>query len=163
MMSDDFARTVLSHNDLKDISGKRMLNDNVINVFQNMIKRKFPNVGGLQDTVLGQTLNFRIYRSMPFVQVLHDGNLHWIAISTYGCKPGEVHMMDSMFRGKVADHTKTQICSIINCCEDQLKVKVIPVQQQKNGVDCGVFALAFAYHTVATKNFLQISILKHQK
>ncbi|XP_057298003.1 uncharacterized protein LOC130628955 [Hydractinia symbiolongicarpus] len=30
-------------------------------------------------------------------------------------------------------------------------VKVIPVQQQKNGVDCGAFAVAFAYHTVATK------------
>lgn len=64
------------------------------------------------DTVLGQTVNFRKCRSILFAQVLHDGNLHYIAISTYGVKQGKVIMMDSMFRGKVADHTKTQICAI---------------------------------------------------
>lgn len=99
--------------------------------------------------MLGQTVNFRKCRSILFAQVLHDGNLHYIAISTYGVKPGKVIMMDSMFRGKVADHTKTQTCAI-NCCEDQLKVKVIFVRQQRNGVDCGVFAIAFANDTVAT-------------
>ena len=30
------------------------------------------------------------------------------------CKEGEVLLMDSMFRGRVAHQTKRQICSILN-------------------------------------------------
>ena len=51
-----------------------------------MIKAQYPIINGLQDPVLGQTLNFNVFKSNPFVQILHDGNLHWVTISTYGCK-----------------------------------------------------------------------------
>ena len=66
-------------------------------MFQNMMKDQFKEVNGLQDTVLGQNLTFNIYRNVPFFQVLHDGRNHWVAISTYGCKPGEVFLKDSLF------------------------------------------------------------------
>ena len=78
------------------------------------------------------------------MQILHDGNLHWVAISTYGWSPEEVFLMDSLFNGCIADHTKRQICSIMNYEQDVLKIIALPVQQQSNGVDCGVFAIVFA-------------------
>ena len=136
-------RTNLTAGDLGDISHNRMLNDSVINSFQQMLKFQYIHANGLQDPVLGQGLNFAICRNIPFVQILHDGNLHWVIISTYGCSLGEVFLMDSLFNGRIADHTKRQICSIVNYEQDVLKIIALPVQQQSNGVDCGVFAIAF--------------------
>ena len=141
----------ISDEDLEDLRSNEMLSDNVINLFQNMIKRKFKDANGLQDTVLGQTLQFDVQRNKPFVQILHDGRFHWVAISSYGCQEGEIFLMDSLFSGRIANHTKRQICCILNCASDELKVKVLPVQQQTNGVDCGVFAVAFVYHILSTK------------
>ena len=39
----------------------------------------------------------------------------------------------------------------MNYTHDKLTVNVLPVQQQTNGVDCGVFAISFIYHIVSTK------------
>ena len=55
-------------------------------------------------------------------------------ISTYGSNPGEVFLMDSLFNGRISDHTKRQICSIVNYEQDVLKIIALPVQQQSNGV-----------------------------
>ncbi|XP_065648764.1 uncharacterized protein LOC136078033 isoform X2 [Hydra vulgaris] len=141
----------LCQNDLSDISNNGWLSDNVINMFQNMMKIQFKDINGLQDTILGQTLAFNTYNNIPFVQVLHDGHSHWVAISTYRCKPGEVFLMDSLFHGKVAHHTKRQICAILKCMHNKLTIRVLPVQQQSNGADCGVFAISFIYHIISTK------------
>ena len=144
-------RSTLTQIDLKDISENEMLNDdNVIHVFQRMMKEQYPDSNGLQDPVLGQKMHFNVFRNIPCVQVLHDGKLHWIAMSTYNCAPGEVFLMDSLFSGRIADHTKRQICSILHCGKEALKINVLPVQQQSNGTDYGVFALAFALHVITT-------------
>ena len=63
-------RCSLQYSDLKEISDNRMLNDNIIK----MLKKQFSQANGLQDPVLGQTLNFNVNRNLPFVQVLHDGS-----------------------------------------------------------------------------------------
>ena len=135
----------LSSDDLQDISAKQMLSDTVIHTMQKMIT----GVCGLQDPVLGQNLSFDIQKA-PFVQVLHDGDAHWLSISTFGCSVGEVFLLDSMFRGKVKNHIIRQICAIMHCTEDILTVRVVPVQQQTNTVDCGLYALAFVKHIADT-------------
>ncbi|XP_047145632.2 uncharacterized protein LOC124818650 [Hydra vulgaris] len=141
----------LCQNDLSDISNNGWLSDNVMNIFQSMMKIQFKDINGLQDTILGQNLAFNTYSNIPFVQVLHDGHSHWVAISTYRCKPGEVFLMDSLFHGKVANHTKRQICAIMKCTQKKLTIHALPVQQQSNGADCGVFAISFIYHIISTK------------
>ena len=70
-----------------------MLSDSVVNAFQIMMDKLFPD--GLQNPILRQTLSFKVQKNKPFVQVLHDGKLHWIAISTYGCNEGKVYYIDS--------------------------------------------------------------------
>ena len=62
-----------------------MLNNNIMSEVQKMLKKPFTEVNGLQIPVLGQGLNFQVYRSIPFVQLLHNDRMHWVAISTYGC------------------------------------------------------------------------------
>ena len=70
-------RVNLTAGDLNGISHNRMLNDNLIQTFQQMLKIKYPDANGFQDPVLCQALNFAVYQTIPFVQVLHDGSLHW--------------------------------------------------------------------------------------
>ena len=110
-------RSALTYGDLKLISNHRMLTDTNINAAQNIIYLQHLNIAGLQDTLLGQSFHskdakdqqsfrFKELPDQPFVQVLHDGNIHWLAISTINCLPGEIFIIDSMFRGKIATTKK---------------------------------------------------------
>lgn len=91
-----------------------------------MLAKKYA-AKGLQDSLLGQNSQFNVVRA-PFVQVLHDGESHWVAISTFGCGEGEVVLIDSLFRGQMTNYLKQQICLILNCSRDSIIVKAIPVQ-----------------------------------
>ena len=66
-------RSLLTFDDLKLISNKRMLNDSVIIVIllykaQSILHKQYPDIGGLQDTILGEILNLNVYQNQPFVQ-----------------------------------------------------------------------------------------------
>ena len=150
----DSVRSELTYRDLKSISEKRVLSDNVINVLQLMMKRDFNVSVGLQDTIKGRKLYFRsISAGVPFTQILHDDqNHHWVAISSYGCNEGEICYMDSLFKGRIANEVKQQICAIMKCKLPAITVKVMSVQQQNNGLDCGLFALAFILCILEGKN-----------
>ena len=56
---------------------------------------------------------------------------------------GEINLMDSLFKRRVSDHLKQQISALLNCRNKNIKINLIPVQQQTNGVDCSLFVLAF--------------------
>ena len=127
--------------------------DNIINTLQNMLNREYPDVKGLQDPVLGQVLQFKVIIKSPFVQVLHTGGLHWVAISRSGCNNGEVCIMDSLFDGRLSQHTKRQICSLMNCKKAKIVVSSLPLQQQHNGVDCSLFAIAFVQFVMHYKRY----------
>ena len=157
-------RSALTYGDLKLISNNRMLTDTIINAAQNIIHLQHPSIAGLQDTLLGQSFyskdakdqqsfRFKELPDQPFVQVLHDGNIHWLAISTINCLPGEVFIMDSMFRGKINHHVQRQICSIMHCSMNTIKATVLPLQQQTNGIDCGLYALAFIVYLLENNKY----------
>ena len=150
-------RCSLKYSDLKEISDNRMLNDNIINTVQKTLKKQFSQANGLQDPVLGRTLKFNVNKNLPFVQVMHDGRIHWIALSTFNCNEGEINLMDSLFKGRVPDHSKQQLSSLLNCRNKNIKINVLPVQQQTNGVDCGLFALEFCSE-ILLMDFNQIGI-----
>ena len=59
--------------------------------------------------------------------------------------------MDSMFHGRIPQQTKRQICSVLNSNKKELKIVALPVQQQSNAIDCGVFALAFIHYILSEK------------
>ncbi len=50
-----------------------------------LIKKCYPQVKGLQDVSLGQTLAFDVECRGGFVQILHTGKGHWLTISTVDC------------------------------------------------------------------------------
>ena len=52
------SQCALNYSDLRDILENRMLNDDIVNALQKMLKKQFTEANGLQDPVLGQGLDF---------------------------------------------------------------------------------------------------------
>ncbi len=71
--------------------------------------------------------------------------------------------MDSLFSGRLSDKVKQQICAIMHSSMSELKVQVISVQQQKNGVDCCVFALAFITYIMQTERYPKAVVFDQRK
>nr|XP_047143262.1 uncharacterized protein LOC124817350 isoform X4 [Hydra vulgaris] len=151
--------SLIGHKEQNDIIKGHMLNDNVIHFCQQLMAIQLNIDVGLQDPIKGQILSFDIYTSTPFVQILHDGNLHWLCVTTYDCKPGEIYVFDSLFHGTISLETKRQICNILHCQEKNLVFKVLPVQQQTNGVDCGIYAIAWARQILETKSLPSTNLM----
>ena len=65
-----------------------------------------------------------------------------MCISSIGCPRGHVNLYDSLFHEMVKDEVEEQAISLL--ADDFVKLNVVPVHQQQNGNDCGVFAPAYA-------------------
>ena len=86
---EESSRCLLSFNDLKLVSNKRMLNDTVVHA----VRRCYSCSIQLQADC--KILFSDVFKHRPFVQVLHDCNAHWVAISTLNCNPGEVFLKEN--------------------------------------------------------------------
>ena len=119
------------------------LNDNLINTAQAFLKQQSP-VAGLQSTDLSITFAFEIQRE--FIQILHDGHGHWLMVSNIGAKDHtELLVYDNMYP-TVGSVVKQQnlIAALLACSETTIKLKMMDVQIQTGGSDCGLFAIAFS-------------------
>ena len=76
----------------------------------------------------------------------------------------EVRAYDSKFTGKFPRSLKQQICQVyLNAAVDGgLLVAVVAVQQQTGSSDCGVTAIANAYHAICG-NDIKIEIGFYEK
>ena len=104
------------------------LDDRIINHGQELIKRKYKDTDGLQEPV------FRRFATVDgkFVQVLQVNNNHWICLA--GNKNNEASVYDSM-GGNLSKDTVHVIARVNKCEDEELMVKLMPVQHQTNGND----------------------------
>ena len=87
-----------------------------------------------------------------FVQILYKGSYHWVVVSNTSCTKNETNYYDSVFGGKIKDQVKMQICKMCKFFDEKFSVNVRASQQQLNGVDCGVYTLANAFHLILGVN-----------
>ena len=124
-----------------------MLTDESINLAQNHLYEAFPSISGLQDTAIGATQTFNV-GSGNFIQILHDGNLHWVCTSNISFDSptdvSDINVYDSYNHGYITKMTKWQMATFMFVELPEMDTYIKSVQQQPNGVDCGVFAIAFA-------------------
>ena len=80
--------------------------------------------------------------SGEFIQILHTGTDHWLCISSIGCSPVVVRLFDSFYNDVILTEVEEQTQDLLG--GKQVDLVYFPVQQQTNGSDCGVFAIAFA-------------------
>ena len=78
--------------------------------------------------------------------------------NTLDCQPGEAKYHDSMFKGKLTESVKNQICCITQFKGENIKIDIVAVQQQQYKFDCGVYAIAFMVSLVNKKDLTSIPI-----
>ena len=105
------------------------------------------HIGGLTDSSIGKCQQFDIVpRENGYIQILHADSMHCICVAnmTSGKSSNQVHyVFDSLFSRKVQQDVIHQIAAYSFCLENELIIHVMPVHQQKNGVDCALFSIAF--------------------
>ena len=108
----------------------------------NLLKSENSEMGGLQDLVLGQR-NQWVHPNSQFIQFLHVNDNHWITVSNVGeLETNSVNIHDSLGM-KPSSDTVNKIAQYMKSDSECLTLKVQPTQQQENGYDCGVMAIAY--------------------
>lgn len=126
------------------LSKDMWLNDVIINAAQHLITKKYPHVGGFQDTILQRNLSFTVQNG-EFVQILNKGGNHWVTITNIGVTDmSTIRIYDSL-GGKRFDHCmQKEIASLLHSNSPEITLKLEDVQNQQDGHSCGLFAIAFA-------------------
>lgn len=121
-----------------------MLNDRHIEMAQELLLCQFPHIEGLMSPSISTARQFPVMRQ-EFDQVFHTGGLHWVTMSTIGCKGNnKINLYDSLYHG-ISPQTEEQIASLLFVDNaDHAEVSIPPVVQRTNGTDCGVYAIVFA-------------------
>ena len=138
---------ILPNDELELIKNNQMLTDTSINLARDILGIQFKMKDRFQDTILNQKLMFK--PKDQFVQILHNKRFYWVIVSNVNSKSGSVDYCDSLFHGRIKDHAKLQIANISKTENSELEIHIHSYQQQKNGVDCGIFATANAYYILS--------------
>ncbi|XP_050038259.3 uncharacterized protein [Dermacentor andersoni] len=147
----------LTEDDLNALMRGGSLSDSVINIAQYLTKRKFPNVQGFQDVLLGQRLRFSQVTGM-FVQILHVRNPdHWLTVTNIGASQDEIFVYDSIDQDTSPDAIK-QVCHILKSPSPNKTFLTKPAQNQGTTLDCGLFAIANMYYIASGKDPSQLNI-----
>ncbi|CAC5387653.1 unnamed protein product [Mytilus coruscus] len=125
----------------------------IVNVSINMIAKQFPHISGFQPTGLSpiydedkqcwaESFGKFSSKDTPCVQVHHTGKSHWVT-SIQPKKESAVYVLDSKSTEfKLTPSMEIQLSAIYGHGKRNLLVKLPDVQQQTNGYDCGVYAIA---------------------
>ena len=119
------------------ITSGEMLNDKHISFAQEILKRQFNKLLGLQSTLLLSRLRAPLLATGA-LQIIHSRQNHWIVASTIGCCAGEVMVFDSLYSS--LDQATMKV--ILQVFGADVKVKLEKSPQQLGVRDCGVFAVA---------------------
>ncbi len=139
------------------------LNDEHIHFAQELLRRDYPDIAGFQSTLLSQVDRFTpIECRCESLQIHHINANHWMVSATIG---GEVTIADSKCSSDFSSCLTHQLAQVYRKYIDNqvddgretyLPVRVLRVQQQSGGSDCGLFAIAFAVHLLQVNNIEEI-------
>ena len=125
-----------------EIIENKWLSDESINLAQTILFKNFPLISGFEDTTLGP-LNMFSVQTSEFVQVVHENN-HWATVSSPTESATSVYLYDSSQKESLNKNLVKQIARLRKREDAELRIISEAVQQQGNGYDCGIFAIAFA-------------------
>lgn len=113
----------------------------IIQEAQILLKIINPNIEGFQRPTLGPVKQFDVMTA-EFIQLLHVNGNHWVCMTSIGCPPGDVNLLDSLMKSVIPQEIQELAENLLG--PNLNSITSIPVQQQTNLSDCGVFAIAFA-------------------
>lgn len=121
------------------------LNANHIAAGNKLLKARFLNQNGLQDTCL---LSKKRWNSKPeeFIQILHVAGNHWVCASNKLSADHTVEIFDSLhIELKEDGETASLVSCILATDRPSFDLDLVNVHRQRLYNDCGLFALAFAF------------------
>lgn len=127
----------LPDTEIDKISSGEESSDPSIDFAQELLKKQFPGVNGLQSTLYQYKPKASV-SPKDQLQVIHSRGNHWIVASTVGCT-GEVPVYDSLY-STLDTATRDVIANLFHSST----VKMLKCQKQEGGKDCGLFAIAYA-------------------
>ena len=143
-------------------SAKQNVNRRVNQFSSKLLAKQFPRISRLMDTCLGKLHQFeKITVDKPYIQLLHAGSMHWVCISNMEINKydnGTHYVHDSLCKSKIMLDIVRQVASYSYYDKSTMSLLTRSVQQQKNGVDCELFSIAFAT-TLAFGVIHQLSIM----
>ena len=121
-----------------------MLNDQHINYSLELIRKDFPEIKGLQSTLNVQKKGgFQNMHGEESIQIFYcDEVKHWV---TTCCIDKKVLLYDSLPMLSIPETLENQMIAVYGKESTTLEVVVPVTQKQTNCVDCGCFAIAWAY------------------
>lgn len=125
------------------------LDGTIIHEAQTILRQVNSSIRGFQRPTLGPIKQFDIMTG-DFIQILNINNNHWVCVSSIACPPGHVNLMDSLAKPVISKELKEPVEALLG--PNFQGISNIPVQQQMNVSDCGVFAIAFATCLVYGQN-----------
>ena len=148
------------------IMGKE-LTDIEINLAQQLLKSQFPEVNGLQSTLLQGKQTVLTEKSVHGkIQIIHcKRRHHWVVATAINYDIYEVKVFDSLYTFSDKE-TEATINNLFQWDSTKVSVTFSRCQKQIGGVDCGLFAIAFAtalaYGKQASKmRFVQEELRAH--
>lgn len=127
------------------LQSKAWLNDVIIDSSMNLLKYQFPDLEGFQPCYLAHQLDFQKHSKL-FIQIINrtgGKGSHWLTVSNINCLHNEIGIYDSAFED-LPNMELAVVASLVEISESMLKVKFVDIQMQRNGYDCGLFAIANA-------------------
>ena len=150
---------ILTLLDKRSIIENAWLNENHINFALFLLKRQFPEIEGLNLTLLQSRPQKKVHTGL---QIVHSKGNHWITVSTLGEK-NEIIVFDSLYC-KIDPETTKVILNLFHFCHGY-KIVVSDAPKQQGTNDCGLFAIAIASATALLHGtgllFSQCEMRKH--
>ena len=116
------------------------LNDLVINMAQQLLKAQFPNVTGLQSTLLQSKKKYPALKDKHSVQIVHSRGDHWIVAARVQAPSGVVKVYDSVY--DTVDKETAMI--ILRLSGGTCSLETMTIRKQSGSSDCGLFAIGIS-------------------
>ena len=117
-----------------------LLSDLPINLAQYFLRSQFPQIKGLQSTLLQSRKEPSLaIKQENKLQIIHSRGNHWIVVSSIGCETGVVNVHDSIYE-EIDSNTQEVVFNIFGTVD----INFVQVQKQRGGSDCGLFAIAIS-------------------
>lgn len=123
----------------KIVLQSQQLTDRHIDFAQEMLRIQFPDILGLQSTLLLQTYSRKlpkIPKNALFLQIMHSRGNHWIVI--YVLASSNIQVFDSVYNS-VDEETKKLCVKIFG---PEKTIEMGKCTKQEGSIDCGVHAIA---------------------
>ena len=123
------------------IARRRWLSDEEINGAMGLLRRQFPKIGGLENTlVLMHSPLVQKASQCDNVYIVCESNAHWVC-AKYTCRRNVFLIYDSM-QGTIVSRNVQEQLEKVGHCGAEFRMK--SMQQQHGSDDCGLFAIAVA-------------------